>query len=182
MASDTGFEAIGVEPSEKSSEYAIKTHGVNIINKPIEKVELKAMEYDAITMFNLIEHLLYPKAVLDKLFSALRPGGVLLGVTCNAMPDLAFRRIYLTKVISMLNPAIFVPPYHLHYFTPKSLKKLLHLVGFQKVIIKNALPILNPDLIKTSFKVLSYVISELLYLISAIPFNYSIIFIGFKGK
>ena len=77
-------------------------------------------------MFDVIEHLFEPRAVLQALASALGPGGMLVISTPNI--DSASR--YL------LGPdwAVLSPLEHVYYFSEDSLRRLLEATGFAQVV------------------------------------------------
>lgn len=79
--------------------------------------------FDAVAMLDLIEHIAEPMPFLEQVRQRLRPGGRLLIMTPNIESLLA--RISGPRWVS------FKIPEHLHYFTHRSLERLLHANGFE---------------------------------------------------
>ena len=82
---------------------------------------------DAVVMWDTIEHLGEPDAVIRKAARDLHPGGLLAFTTGDAA----------SVVARLRGPAwrLYHPPTHLHYFTPRSVHALLPRVGIDVVSI-----------------------------------------------
>jgi SAM-dependent methyltransferase len=76
-------------------------------------------------MFDTIEHLFDPRAVLESIGRALVPGGLLLVGTPN------FRS--LSRALLGLDWAVLSPLEHLYYFEEPTLRRLLESSGFGSV-------------------------------------------------
>jgi SAM-dependent methyltransferase len=72
------FNKYGIEPSALAAEAAAQK-GVGILGGDLSGLGQK--EFDAVTLFDVFEHLMDPVATLDALFSHVRPGGLLCIVT-----------------------------------------------------------------------------------------------------
>ena len=84
VAQARGWKGFGIEVSEYASEYARKHFNLTVINKPFDKVDdFESIFFDAVTLWNVVEHLEDPIASLSKLFEMLRPGGVVVFTTGN---------------------------------------------------------------------------------------------------
>lgn len=82
--------------------------------------------FDAIVMWDVIEHIWDPKAVLQRLVEHLKPGGVLILST----PDIGA----LTASLMRSRWAFMTPPEHLGFFSEPSLQFLLErLLGLRKI-------------------------------------------------
>lgn len=85
-------------------------------------------QHDALFMWDVIEHLSDPAAFLAKAHSVCKPGGMLylttgdFGALLSRLQGKKWRMIH--------------PPTHLHYFTKRSIQKLLRANGFETVFIK----------------------------------------------
>lgn len=71
-----GWDATGLEPNRWGVEYAKKNYGVNLINKPLEKGAVAPKSYDAVTMWDVIEHFTDPIKELKNVYAFLKPGGI----------------------------------------------------------------------------------------------------------
>ncbi len=83
-AFEEGFDPAGLEFNGHAVERLRQKFAFPILHGAIESVELEPESFDAITMFDVIEHLRDPFGSLDKLHRALRPGGVLVISTPDA--------------------------------------------------------------------------------------------------
>ena len=116
-----GFEATGVDRSTARRENAKQ---VRIF---AEIADLKASSegakrFHAITLFEVLEHLDDPVAVLRSLTDLLLPGGILILETpdCTGVTGIKMRRDYLK----------IAPMEHINGFTPGTLRALAERLGF----------------------------------------------------
>jgi SAM-dependent methyltransferase len=129
-ARERGWQpTLGVEPSEFASEYARSTLGLKVVTADLFAAPLEPGAFDAITMGDVIEHLLEPADALARIRSLLAPGGVLW----LALPDAGSRvaRAMGRRWWSVL-------PTHVQYFTRGSLSTLLAGSGFEVLEISTA--------------------------------------------
>ena len=71
-----GYDAAGVEPSERGVRAAREAYGVGLGHAGIEDAEPGT--FDVVTVWHVLEHVEDPGAALRRVTSWLRPGGVLL--------------------------------------------------------------------------------------------------------
>jgi 2-polyprenyl-3-methyl-5-hydroxy-6-metoxy-1,4-benzoquinol methylase len=83
----------------------------------VEDQEFESAFFDAIVMWDVIEHIWDPRAVLHQLVQHLRPGGTLILST----PDIGA----VTARLMRRRWAFMTPPEHLGFFSPPSLAYLL---------------------------------------------------------
>jgi SAM-dependent methyltransferase len=116
-----GWETVGVEPSHFAAAFARDRFALDVRTGTLDSVELPARHFDAVVMGDVIEHLPYPGAALERVAGLLRPGGVVY----LALPDAGSRvaRTLGARWWSVL-------PTHVHYFTRASLARLLVRAGF----------------------------------------------------
>ena len=82
VARDYGFRVAGVEPAPAAAKTAREMQFV-IYEGTLESLNLVEESYDAITMFEVIEHLKDPVIVLKECNRILRPGGIVVICTGN---------------------------------------------------------------------------------------------------
>lgn len=80
---DCGFQVYGVEPSEFAAGIAQKKFGKRVIKSSFEKARFPKNTFSLITMFDVLEHVSSPSAVLHKISSLLSPDGLLVIWTCD---------------------------------------------------------------------------------------------------
>lgn len=82
-AAQAGFAAEGVEPAPQIAQAARET-GLTIHTGLLEEQHFAEASFDALTLFEVIEHLAAPLSLLAECRRVLRPGGVLMLSTGNA--------------------------------------------------------------------------------------------------
>jgi 2-polyprenyl-3-methyl-5-hydroxy-6-metoxy-1,4-benzoquinol methylase len=91
--------------------------GVNLERDPIP---VKSSSADVVTAISVIEHLVSPANLLSEALRVLRPGGALILVSPNWQYSMS---------------TFFDDPTHVHPYTPKSLKEVLGMYGFESIDI-----------------------------------------------
>jgi 2-polyprenyl-3-methyl-5-hydroxy-6-metoxy-1,4-benzoquinol methylase len=106
-----GYEAYGIEPSQKCVDFAHRNLGIkNIACAKWQEVPF-TKQFDAICMLSVIEHLYDPAGCLRYADTRLKAGGYLF-VTCPILEkELLWREAH--------------PIEHVNYFTEHTLKKLI---------------------------------------------------------
>lgn len=124
-AERAGWQVSGIELSEAAAQFAIEQLGLDISTTPAETMKVAEGSYDAVAMFETIEHLFDPRAVLTAVARTLAPGGTLAVSTPNY--DAASRHILGAPW------AVLSPLEHVYYFREESLRRLLEATGFEDV-------------------------------------------------
>lgn len=122
----------GVDVSPGMVEHGRREFGMDLRCGAVEEVDLLPDHFGLITMFDVLEHLARPRAVLEKLLSRLRPGGWLVlevpseTTAFRVLARWAFRatRCRLRGPIEQLYHRS-----HLSYFTKSSLQRILRAAG-----------------------------------------------------
>ncbi|MFZ0548053.1 MAG: class I SAM-dependent methyltransferase [Candidatus Promineifilaceae bacterium] len=117
----SGWEAVGVEPSRWAAGVA-QEHGLPVIEGTQDAPELQGRQFDAITMWDVIEHLDDPAGELAKSYALLKPGGFMAVHTMD-IDSLAAR------VMGRRWP--WLMDMHIHYFSNRTLAQMLEQVGFE---------------------------------------------------
>jgi 2-polyprenyl-3-methyl-5-hydroxy-6-metoxy-1,4-benzoquinol methylase len=124
-ALDRGYRVIkGVEPSTSAIDAAserVRPHLVQDVMRPDLFAE---GEFDAICMFQVLDHLPDPGTVLDACWRALRPGGLLLALNHNVEAVSA-------HVLGERSPIIDIE--HTYLYSPVTVTRILRAHGFQIV-------------------------------------------------
>ncbi|MDX2254016.1 MAG: class I SAM-dependent methyltransferase [Pseudanabaenaceae cyanobacterium bins.39] len=90
----------------------------------ILSLDLPEQYFDLITIYHVIEHLIDPMAVLNKIQKLLKPDGILFIETPNLDS--------LGAKIRGKNWSNIIPPEHINYYNPKSIANSLKVAGFAK--------------------------------------------------
>lgn len=124
QARAAGWEAEGIDPSDWAARFAREQLGVPVRTGQLEEAGYAPASFDAVTAWEVIEHLPDPRAVLLEMARILKPGGLLALSTPDAgapVSRLAGRRwLGWYKV-----------PEHLYFFDLKTLTRLLEETGFE---------------------------------------------------
>lgn len=122
-AASRGFSVTGVEVNAGCAAYGREKFGLDIRTGTLEGAAFPAGSFDAVTMFDVLEHAPDPGALLACAARALKPGGLLVAQS----PNLDSFMARLMKE----NWNWLTPPDHLYHFTPGALSGLLERSGFR---------------------------------------------------
>ncbi len=129
-----GWDAVGVELSPELAARAAARSGAEVLVGDFERIDFQGRAFDAITMWDVLEHTSDPAAVLDRARDLLAPDGVLVVFTIdaaslfNVVADLAWR-LSLGRLRAPLE--LLYDKRHNHYFTARTLATLLDRRGFR---------------------------------------------------
>ncbi len=121
-----GWEAAGVEISQKAMDYARGVLGLTIFPGPLERAGLPDNDFDAVTAFYVIEHLSHPMAFLRECCRILKPGGLLLLRYPHTTPIKNLLQFFGIK------NRLYDLPAHLSDFSPRVIQQCLERIGFEK--------------------------------------------------
>jgi 2-polyprenyl-3-methyl-5-hydroxy-6-metoxy-1,4-benzoquinol methylase len=121
VAQESGWEAWGLEPSRWAVDQG-RAEGLNMIQGTLRDAELDAETFDAITMWDVVEHLLDPLEDMREIARLLKPGGVLCVHTIDI--DSPFARL-------MGRRWPWLVEMHNYFFSPKTLGALVAEAGLQ---------------------------------------------------
>ena len=120
---DSGMTAVGVEPSRWLCDYGKRTYGLDLLPGTLDDQAFPAKSFDLITLWDVIEHVHDPVALLRKCRGLLKDDGVLV----LNYPDYGSP---VTKLLGRRWP--FFLSVHLFYFTPATIKSALNLAGLHE--------------------------------------------------
>jgi SAM-dependent methyltransferase len=121
-ARHAGWDALGVDVSPAMVEWGRSHLGASLICSTFTQSNLPAQPFDAITMWDYIEHSVDPRADLAKARTLLRPGGILAlstGDIGSLVARASGRRWHL-----------LTPEHHNFFFDRTTLGQLLDETGF----------------------------------------------------
>jgi len=122
------WEIIGVEPNAQAATYAQEALRITILPQRFEKADLPSGYFDVITMWNVLEHLDFPKENLRHAYQLIHPGGWLV----LAIPNVDGIGVKLFKSSWMG----WDQPRHLYLFPQKHLRRILSEIGFEWVEVR----------------------------------------------
>jgi SAM-dependent methyltransferase len=119
---ERGWRCIGVELQPHAIRQA-RRQGLWVLPGDLLDAPLRPDSFDAVTLWDVLEHLPQPRATLERVHALLRPGG-LLAVTVPRL-DSPEARLFGSYW------AGFDVPRHLTVFTRATLERMLHVAGFR---------------------------------------------------
>ena len=123
-ASKAGYTTKGVEPSQGAAAYARKEFGLDVEAKHFEELRFPENHFDVVTLWQVLEHMLYPLMILKEVHRILKPGGMLVITT----PDIEGIPARILKkrwwCITRL---------HINQFTTKTLTNSIKNAGFKNI-------------------------------------------------
>jgi SAM-dependent methyltransferase len=123
VARERGWEVAGIEPAARVAEAAARRLGVRV-DPDLIGARLLAGSFDAVTLWDVIEHLPDPRAALLEVARLLRPGGI-----CSlATPDAGS---LAARVLGARWEERMKMPEHIFFFHRNSLAALLKECGFE---------------------------------------------------
>ena len=139
LAKARGWECRGVEVSAFAAAQARERTSCEIYCGKLSDAPFGDGTFDAITMWDLLEHLPVPLQGLENARRLLRPSGVLLVNTPNensllrGVARLLYRGSggFITAPVNRL-----YHHYHLYYFAAETLTRLFQQAGFELVVMK----------------------------------------------
>ena len=122
-----GWDVEGLEVSQTGRDYARRKWNVPVYSKPLENLRLPGSTFDVVTLLYVIEHIFNPLDLLSEIHRVLKPEGLIL-----------IRWPHTTPVVKILGPLsrkldLYHTPYHLYDFSPKTIEKMLLIIGFRSV-------------------------------------------------
>ena len=120
-----GWQVRGIELIEQSAQLARERYGLEVSTGMLETVDLAEDTYDAITMWDVLEHLPDPRKALEQCHWLLKRGGVVI----FSIPNLASfdRYLFGSRWIG------WDAPRHFTLFGEETLKQALDQSGFSIV-------------------------------------------------
>lgn len=127
VAKKRGWEVYGIEPNKWLCEWAKKNYELEIQSGTLFDHKFEDNYFDVITLWDVLEHVSDPKALLIEINRILKKEGILV----VNYPDIG-------SLISKLMGKrwVFLLSVHLFYFSPKTIKKILKLTNFEPFLIK----------------------------------------------
>jgi 2-polyprenyl-3-methyl-5-hydroxy-6-metoxy-1,4-benzoquinol methylase len=131
-ARDAGWKVAGLEVSEKAAAIA-RSRGFDVETGRLEESRWPSGTFDAVTLWDVVQHLEAPAVAMRIVHEKLKPGGVVFFET----PDEDFWARSVARAIYAISQGridllrYFYIPGHKSYFTATTLGRLLEQAGFR---------------------------------------------------
>lgn len=123
MQKKYGWQVRGVEISKYASTIAREKFGLDVFTGNLETANFPDNTFDAVTLWDVLEHLHDPSGTLHEVQRVLKPGGILAFRVPNG-------NSYDARIFGRYWSGLDAPR-HLYIFDPSSLRALLTKNGFQ---------------------------------------------------
>lgn len=133
LAAEQGWEAEGIEISSYAATVS-RGRGCRVHTAGLEAACLASETYDVIIMWDVIEHFLKPRPIVEACSRLLRPGGALMMKTPDGRALTPNGGLVRTLYRHLAYPAN--TPEHVFHYTPEHLKALLSTCGFITFSVK----------------------------------------------
>ncbi len=127
-ARKVGYKVQGIDVSRYAFNYAKNILKLNVSNEDLLEYKYPNNKFRIITLIQVIEHLIDPKPILQKVYKLLENNGLLYIATPNI-------NSYLSKTLKK-DFNYMIPPEHIGFYSNVTLSKILSKVGF-KIIKSN---------------------------------------------
>ncbi len=127
-----GWHAEGVDVSPFTREYAAEAFGLEVHIGELNSLDLPQESYDGISLWDTLEHVQSPSALLREVHRLLRPNGLLLLSTPNWN---SLSRYLLGPDFQAIGPDD-----HIYYFSSETLSKLVRGGGVRAGPLGDAVP------------------------------------------
>jgi 2-polyprenyl-3-methyl-5-hydroxy-6-metoxy-1,4-benzoquinol methylase len=117
------FTITGTDFSDAAADWARK-RGHEIIVGQLEALDFGQRQFDCITLWHVLEHVPSPMTLIQKAYSLLHPGGVVVVAVPND-ENKFFRYRLWGKPNPPLGPLVFGSEIHLSHFQPVTLRTFL---------------------------------------------------------
>lgn len=128
LAQKSGFDVLGVDISDYTVKKVREKFNLAAVKGELTKIDFRNERFDVINMRHTIEHIKKPVEALKKAYKLLKPGGIIYISTPNSFGVHA--RIYGREWPH------WSYPYHLHFFSKKTLSNLILNAGLEITVLK----------------------------------------------
>ena len=123
------YNTYGIDISEFAIEQAKQRSKAHLtVQSADERFPYRDDLFEAVTMFDVIEHISNYRYALEEIYRVLKPGGYAFVITANSNS--------LLRKILRKQWYWYKDPTHIHLFSPKSLRQSLMDTGFTSITIR----------------------------------------------
>jgi len=134
LAQTAGWKTLGVELSESVAKFARKERGLDVFTGTVEQAAYPEGYFDAVTLWDVIEHLDDPVSTMAEIHRIMAPGGILIVFTLNQESLLTtvgqmLYKLSLNRWTHLME--LFYDIHHNFFFSPRTLTGLLKRSEFE---------------------------------------------------
>jgi SAM-dependent methyltransferase len=150
-AAKRGWQAEGCEPNRWLAEWGARHYGIRIRQGSVFEQPYEPGSFDVVTLWDVIEHTLNPREMLDRCRTLLRPAGTLV----VNYPDIGS---WIARALG--RRWLFLTSVHLYYFDRGTIRRMLESTGFEVVTVRPHFQRLELDYVLFRGSVLSKPLSS----------------------
>ena len=120
-----GYDRVGLDINPWAANYVRQKLQIEVLSQDAMETEFAPQSFDVVTVMQTLDHFDHPGMFLKKAVSWLKPGGLVFLaslINLNSLCARLFREDYR-----------LLHPYHLAYFTPKTVREILRRLGLMVV-------------------------------------------------
>jgi 2-polyprenyl-3-methyl-5-hydroxy-6-metoxy-1,4-benzoquinol methylase len=138
LATERGWDSLGIEPGIPAYEFSSKTLSLNVKNEFFDRDTYnKNGQFSVVHLNNVLEHVIEPLEMLKMAWEILLPGGIICITSPNDFSPLQILAVETLKK----DPWWVVPKHHINYFDLNSLKSLMEKSGFRVLYQTSSFPL-----------------------------------------
>jgi len=126
-AKKSGYNAVGIEPSEWAADYAGRRTGAQVLCGSWDEVSVPEGSFNIVTMWDIVEHLEDPSACFKKVHGWLKKSGIVAVTTHNIKGWFA---------LLMRKRYPWLMRFHLYHFEPRTLSAMLSKNGLKPILTR----------------------------------------------
>jgi 2-polyprenyl-3-methyl-5-hydroxy-6-metoxy-1,4-benzoquinol methylase len=130
VAFEENFDVVGLEFNATAVARLRRKYAFPILSGSLESTQLERDSFDAVVMFDVIEHLRNPFSALDRVRAAVAPGGLFVLSTVDAEST-------VSRLLGRRLEDFRRTREHLFFFGRKTLAQVLSAHGFETVSIRS---------------------------------------------
>jgi len=180
VAGVNGWEAYGCEISPAAVRYAREKLGLTkIFCGRLDEVRLPLHWFDVVTLWDVLDHILYPDAILRQCHDLLREGGICFIRTPNVAVQLPRARI--NKLLRGMRSTLtyLQARQHLHHYSKSTIRRLLERNRFSEIEFTHLQPVsaLEGSMVRRQVKATLFMAVRALATVSGGRLNYDNLFV-----
>ena len=127
-AKAAGWKVAGLDANPFNAAFAREAYGLEVHTGTLAETLFRPGSFDVVCMMGVVEHLPNPVGALKDVARLVRPGGGVFLLTQNIRSWLAW--------LMGQRFVFIIPPEHVHYFSPATIRRLLEITGFRLVSVR----------------------------------------------
>lgn len=136
VAAESGWEPRGLDLSSKATQYARRERGLEVFRGTLEEARFPDASFEAVTLWDVIEHLERPLDTARELHRILAPGGILVLFTINqqSLINRTGHLVYWLTGGKWAKPLVLLYDIHHNFFFDETtMRGMLGRAGFGRV-------------------------------------------------